>query len=146
MMFVIYDRQLMHFFVTYKRHMMRFALSLMVIGGYWCLVPMGFWVLADWRSRLPIVNYRLSITDCRLSHMDASSCCRKLEGLPVAFTGNPTPKEKLALATSGFRLAVASSSAHQYLPGIMIFTGYNFYLFLIKRINQAVLFVNTPWP
>ncbi len=48
----------------------------------------------------------LLIADCRLSHMDASSCYRKLEGLPVAFTGKPTPKRnwKLALATSSFWL------------------------------------------
>ncbi len=46
---------------------------------------------------------RFSIVDFRLSHMDASSCYRKLEGLPVAFTGKPTSKEKLALAVSGFR-------------------------------------------
>ncbi len=64
---------------------MRFALSLMTINDHKCHV-------------------RFSITDFRLSYMDASSCCRKLEGLPVAFTGKPTPKEKLALATSSFRV------------------------------------------
>jgi hypothetical protein len=37
-----------------------------------------------------------------MSYQDASSCYRKLEGLPEAFTGKPTSKEKLALATSGF--------------------------------------------
>ncbi len=69
------------------------------------------WSIIDYR--LPIVDCRLPITDYRLSYMDASSCYRKLEGLHVAFAGKPTPKEKLALATSGFWLAVASSSGHQ---------------------------------
>ncbi len=32
--------------------------------------------------------------------MDASSCCRKLEGLPVAFIGKPTPKGNCALRAS----------------------------------------------
>ncbi len=42
------------------------------------------------------------MTKLIIVYMDASSCYRKLEGLPEAFTGKPTPKEKLALATSSF--------------------------------------------
>ncbi len=53
----------------------------------------------------PVYWMGLPVVDYRISHMDASSCYCKLEGLPVAFTVKPTPKEKLALATSGFRLA-----------------------------------------
>ncbi len=86
----------MRLFVTYKRHIMRCALSLMVIGGYWWLLVFGtdgvlgsrrltqsIFACHTWTLPVAIASWKVF----PMPDMDASSCCRKLEGLPGALHG-----------------------------------------------------------